>query len=99
MSQPTGLDIRLPLGGMFTVLGALLSVYGLVTARTPESYARSLGLNVNLWWGLVMLAFGVVLLLVARRGTRAAGVHPTAKSPEGRATEERERRTGMEGDG
>jgi membrane protein implicated in regulation of membrane protease activity len=97
MTQPSGLDIRIPLGGLFTIVGALLVGFGLATRGDAALYLRSLGVNVNLWWGLVMLAFGVVLLLVARRGSRAAGVHPTAKSPEGRATEERERRTGMEG--
>jgi hypothetical protein len=62
------LDVRFPIGGMFTLLGALLVVYGLVSDRAL--YARSLGINVNLWWGLVLLAFGLVMLGLAVRAVR-----------------------------
>jgi hypothetical protein len=60
-----GLDIRVPIGLMFSLLGLLLSGYGLVSDRAI--YARSLGMNVNLWWGLVLLVFGIVMLLLSRR--------------------------------
>ena len=63
-----GLDIRLPIGLMFTILGLLLAGYGLVGDK--EIYARSLGLNVNLWWGFVMLIFGLLMLFLGRRGMR-----------------------------
>jgi len=63
------LDLRLPMGLMFTAFGALLVLFGLVSDRTI--YAKSLGINVNLWWGLVLLAFGMVMLGLARRGRRA----------------------------
>ena len=62
MGAPEGLDIRAPIGGLFTVLGGMLAGYGLFA-----SGSRSSGVNVNLWWGLVMLVFGIVLLLMARR--------------------------------
>jgi hypothetical protein len=64
------LDVRLPIGMMFTILGAILVVYGL--ASGSAIYARSLGINVNLWWGLVLLVFGIVMLAFAlrSRGTR-----------------------------
>lgn len=66
------LDLRLPIGLMFTIFGALLSLYGLVSNRAI--YTRSLGINVNLWWGLVLLAFGGVMLGFAlRAGTRRSG--------------------------
>ncbi len=97
MTQPSGLDVRIPLGGLFAIVGALLVVFGLATGGDAAIYIRSLGINLNLWLVLVMLVFVVVILLVARRGTRAAGVHPAEASPEGRATEERERRRGLEG--
>ena len=58
------LDVRLPIGLMFSVFGLLLVVYGL--AADAAIYARSLGVNVNLWWGLVLLAFGLVMLAFAR---------------------------------
>ncbi len=62
------LDLRLPIGMMFTLLGAILVVYGLASDRAI--YARSLGINVNLWWGLVLVAFGAVMLGFALRGAR-----------------------------
>ena len=60
------LDLRLPIGLMFGLFGAMLAVYGLVSS--DAIYDRSLGINVNLWWGLVLLGFGVVMLVLARRG-------------------------------
>jgi hypothetical protein len=54
------IDIRLPIGALFTVLGVILAAYGVVSDR--GIYARSLGYNVNLWWGIVLVVFGVVLL-------------------------------------
>ena len=59
------LDVRLPIGLMFAILGLTLTGYGLVSGR--EIYDRSLGINVNLWWGLVLLAFGVTMLALAMR--------------------------------
>jgi tellurite resistance protein TehA-like permease len=65
-----GFDIRLPMGIMFGTFGLLLAAYGGAT-RGSDIYARhSLGINVNLWWGMAMLAFGLVMLLLVRRGSR-----------------------------
>jgi hypothetical protein len=54
------LDLRLPIGLMFSIFGAILLVFGLTSDRAI--YARSLGINVNLWWGVVLLVFGLVML-------------------------------------
>ena len=62
------LDIRFPIGGMFSIIGAILVVYGLVS--DDVIYQRSLGINVNLWWGLVLVAFGLVMLGLAVRAGR-----------------------------
>jgi hypothetical protein len=62
-----GLDIRTPIGLMFSIFGLLLTGYGLVT-RGSDIYQRSLGYNINLEWGLVLLAFGVVMLWLGRKG-------------------------------
>lgn len=87
-----GLDIRLPIGLLFTVLGAVLTVYGFFANRAI--YARSLGYNVNLVWGAVLLVFGIILLVLSRRH------HPVPQlaelEPEGRETEEREHEEGLE---
>ena len=71
MSGAAGLDLRYPLGGLFVTLGAILMIYGLVTNGNEEMYARSFGTNVNLIWGAVMLAFGVLFLALAARASRA----------------------------
>jgi H+/Cl- antiporter ClcA len=87
-----GLDIRLPIGLLFSLLGVLLVATGLLTDK--EIYQRSLGININLWWGLAMLAFGAVLLLLGWLKARAA---PSARhTNEGQMIEERERREGLE---
>ena len=75
-----GLDIRLPIGAMFTLFGLLLVVYGLVGDKAI--YQRSLGININLGWGAVLLFFGVVMLALGRRGTATA--KPADTSLEGR---------------
>jgi len=65
-----GLDVRLPVGVMFAIMGALLVGYGLFGDQTI--YARSLGINVNVIWGSVLLVTGAILLALAARG-RSAG--------------------------
>jgi hypothetical protein len=66
MGADMGLDIRIPMGLMFAILGAIITVYGLVS--DSGIYQRhSLGININLAWGLVMLAFAAFMLLLARR--------------------------------
>lgn len=60
------LDLRLPIGLMFSIIGVLLIAFGLTS--DTAIYAKSLGININLWWGLVLLAFGAVMLLLARSG-------------------------------
>ena len=60
-----GLDIRWPIGLMFTLISVLLSIYGVVV---KSDHAISLGININLIWGLVLLVFGVFMLLGAIKG-------------------------------
>ncbi len=62
-----GLDIRWPIGLMFSLIGLVLGVNGLITASDTEMYQRSLGININLRWGLVLLVFGVLMLTFAWR--------------------------------
>ena len=58
-------DLRLPLGLMFSLFGAMLTIFGLIS--DPAAYRKSLGININLVWGLVLLAFGVTMLVFALR--------------------------------
>jgi hypothetical protein len=96
MTSMMSFDIRLPIGGLFTVLGLIVGGYGLATASNPAHYESSQGVNINLWWGLVMLLFGVLLLAAVGRSRRATSARPALESAAGAATEEREKRLGLE---
>jgi uncharacterized membrane protein HdeD (DUF308 family) len=61
-------DLRLPLGWLFTILGVLLEIAGF--RPTPASEGVRSGININLIWGVVMLAFGLVCLWLAHRSRR-----------------------------
>lgn len=63
-----GLDIRLPIGLLFSIFGLLLIGYGAVSDKAI--YARSLDVNINLWWGVIMLGFGIVMFVLGKRGTK-----------------------------
>jgi len=60
-------DLRIPVGLMFTVFGLILSGVGLFGGA--DLYRKSLGINMNLWWGLVLLVFGLAMLLLAFRAS------------------------------
>jgi uncharacterized membrane protein HdeD (DUF308 family) len=60
------LDIKIPIGLLFTILGILLTIFGLVTLGDTELYSRSLNININLWTGLAMIVIGVFLLATAK---------------------------------
>jgi hypothetical protein len=64
-----GLDIRLPMGAFFVLIGLILSGYGWLGNK--EIYQQSLGINVNLGWGLVLLLFGLVMVIAGRRSAKS----------------------------
>jgi hypothetical protein len=61
-----GLDIRWPIGIMFTLISLLLIIDGAITGPSD----KALGININLWWGNVLLVFGLLMLLGAVRGSK-----------------------------
>jgi len=61
------LDLRVPSGWFFALLGAILLGYSVVV---PDARAALTEANVNLYCGLGMLLFGAFLLLLAFRATR-----------------------------
>ena len=65
MSATGDLDVRVPIGALFTVLGVLLTAYGALEPTAVQA-AFTKGGQINMWWGLVMLVFGVFMLLIAR---------------------------------
>jgi hypothetical protein len=64
-----GIDIKFPIGLMFTILGILLTLYGLFTNSDQALYSRSLGINMNLWSGAGMLVFGLFMLYLVYRSS------------------------------
>ena len=68
MSGEASLDLRLPIGGLFSVLGIMLAGFGLATGGNTEMYAKSAGMNINLIWGVVMFVTGLIFLGLAKRG-------------------------------
>jgi hypothetical protein len=69
------LDLRIPMGLMFTLVGLILTVFGMVTSGSAI-YARSLDINANLDWGIVLLVFGGIMFILGRRGQRKALKQP-----------------------
>jgi hypothetical protein len=61
-----GLDIRWPIGLMFTLIGVLLTGYGAVN----RAGSLSQGINIDLIWGVVLLVFGGLMLFFAWRGSK-----------------------------
>lgn len=63
-------DIRIPIGLMFSIVGLIITVFGFFTMSDTGMYAKSLGINVNLLMGALMLVFGLFLLFMAQRKRR-----------------------------
>jgi hypothetical protein len=59
-----GLDIKIPIGLMFTIFGIILTIFGLTT-NGDTMYSLSLNANVNLYSGIFMLVFGGFMLLIS----------------------------------
>ncbi|MGA2851829.1 MAG: hypothetical protein ABSE46_22735 [Terracidiphilus sp.] len=76
------LDLRIPMGLMFTLVGVILTVFGLASNGSPI-YAASLGINANLWWGLVLLVFGLTMFLMGRRSQARLAKLPPEKLVDG----------------
>jgi hypothetical protein len=68
-----GLDIRWPIGLMFSLVGLLLTIFGFATKGDAEMYQRSLDININLIWGIILLLFGGFMLVMAMRKKDDAG--------------------------
>ena len=71
-----GLDIRWPIGGLFSLIGLMMLGYGLVTASDHELYKRSFDINVNIVWGAVLVVFGFAMLVGAWRGSKQPPEEP-----------------------
>jgi hypothetical protein len=67
-----GIDIKLPIGIMFSVFGILLTIYGLFTISDVAMYQKSFGININLYSGLFMLLFGSAMLVASKMSRKQA---------------------------
>lgn len=61
------LDLRIPMGLMFSIVGVILTAFGAATNNDAALYAKSMGINANLWWGIVLLIFGQIMFHMGRR--------------------------------
>ena len=77
------LDLRIPMGLMFTLTGLILSIFGAVTNGNADLYAKSLGINANLWWGIVLFAFGLTMYILGQRGQKRIAKEPPPPVEEG----------------
>jgi hypothetical protein len=71
------------MGLMFTFTGAILTAWGLKTNGDTALYAKSLGINANLWWGLVLLAFGLTMYTLGQRSQRRHAKEPPSHTEKG----------------
>jgi multisubunit Na+/H+ antiporter MnhG subunit len=62
-----GLDIRIPLGMIFLIIGGIMAIFGFITRGSADLYARSLGVNLNLTWGILMFVFGLIMYIAGKR--------------------------------
>jgi hypothetical protein len=62
-----GLDIRIPLGLVFLLIGGIMGIFGLCTHGDAALYQKSLGININLVWGSLMFAFGAIMFFFGKR--------------------------------
>lgn len=77
------LDLRIPMGLMFTITGMILTFFGILTRHDAVLYAKSMGINANFWWGLVMLTFGLTMYLTGIRRQRRIAKEPPPPVEEG----------------
>lgn len=69
MDTSLRLDVRYPIGLFFAILGVLIGAYGIATLDRPG--AAPTGVPIDLVWGIILLAFGALMLFLAERGRRA----------------------------
>lgn len=76
------LDLRIPMGLMFSLVGIILTAFGIATRNDTSLYAKSLGVDANLWWGVVLLIFGQVMFQMGRRRQKQLAKLPPEMPPE-----------------
>jgi hypothetical protein len=62
--MPSLFDLRMVIGGLLALYGVILTVMGVFASEASK--AKSAGININLWAGVVILAGGAIFLAWAR---------------------------------
>jgi hypothetical protein len=75
-----GLDIRWPIGLMFSLIGLLLTGYGAANPANSVTKIDGQEININLIWGIILLVFGALMLLFAFKGSKKTGPPEAPKS-------------------
>jgi hypothetical protein len=75
-------DLRLPIGIMFSIFGVILVIFGLATGKDSMYDQHSLGININLGWGAVLLVFGAFMLALTWKASKKALEPAQPASPE-----------------
>jgi membrane-bound ClpP family serine protease len=65
------IDIKLPIGLMFSILGVCITIYGLITMGDPM-YGKTFNINMNLWSGIGMLVFGLIMLAFSKKKVKSS---------------------------
>ena len=65
-----------------------MTTWGIKTNGNVELYAKSLGINANLWWGLVLLVFGLIMFLLGQRSQKPLAKEPPPPAEEGEIGED-----------
>ena len=62
--MPSLFDLRMVIGGLLALYGVILTVMGLFASDATK--AKSAGININLWAGVIILAGGAIFLAWVR---------------------------------
>lgn len=80
--QSTGgghaLAIGFYIAAVVLLFGTILVLYGIL--GPAEQTQKSLGININLWWGLFMVAFGCVTLGLSYASPRRRAARQAAQN-------------------
>ena len=61
------MDIRLPIGLLFSILGVVITIFGFMTRHAEMYRQHSLNINVNIYTGICLGIFGLFMLIMAVR--------------------------------
>ncbi|GIE92837.1 hypothetical protein [Paractinoplanes rishiriensis] len=82
-------DVRRVIGGLFVIYGVIVGLIGLFDS--PGELDKAQGVRINLWMGLAMLVFGLLMLLWLRLNPPSGPARPDEEGPTGPAAPDEDR--------